>query len=275
MRRAGSVVRTGGRATPMCSARWGRGQVLSNASQTMSTTTPGSGRAASRRAAGRGGGGDREWRRPGGRLGGLRLLERERRRARFGGLRVRERERRRPPRGSGSLGRPRSRPLWPLDAPLPGLRLRLRLRLPRGGLRRRRGGLRRREALGGCWSQPPAIRRQGGGAGAAGQPPYLGTYEYRQADEQLRPRATSHIAGRATDGSVPSDSHPPLAGGQAPGGQPQSLATASGFCGQSPLQAVETPCARNGSNGFNNARRARHRRQNHRHRQNHSTTPVA
>ena len=54
-----------------------------------------------------------------------------------------------------------------------------------------------------------------------------------------------------------SDSHPPLEGGQAPGGQPQSLANAGGFCGQSPLQAAETTCARNSGNGFS-VRRARH-----------------
>ena len=53
------------------------------------------------------------------------------------------------------------------------------------------------------------------------------------------------------------DSHPPLEGGQAPGGQPQSLAKAGGFCGQSPLQAAETTCARNSGNGFS-VRRARH-----------------
>ena len=54
-----------------------------------------------------------------------------------------------------------------------------------------------------------------------------------------------------------SDSHPPLEGGQAPGGQPQSLANVGGFCGQSPLQAAETTCARNSGNGFS-VRRARH-----------------
>ena len=53
-----------------------------------------------------------------------------------------------------------------------------------------------------------------------------------------------------------SDSHPPLEGGQAPGGQPQTLADAGGFCGQSPLQAAETTCARNSGNGFS-VRRAR------------------
>ena len=56
-----------------------------------------------------------------------------------------------------------------------------------------------------------------------------------------------------------SDSHPSLEGGQAPGGQPQSLADAGGFCGQSPLQAAETTCARNSGNGFS-VRRARRRR---------------
>ena len=54
-----------------------------------------------------------------------------------------------------------------------------------------------------------------------------------------------------------SDSHPPLEGGQAPGGQPQSLTNVGGFCGQSPLQAAETTCARNSGNGFS-VRRARH-----------------
>jgi hypothetical protein len=54
-----------------------------------------------------------------------------------------------------------------------------------------------------------------------------------------------------------SDSHPPLEGGQAPGGQPQTLADAGGFYGQSPLQAAETTCARNSGNGFS-VRRARH-----------------
>ena len=53
-----------------------------------------------------------------------------------------------------------------------------------------------------------------------------------------------------------SDSHPPLEGGQAPGGQPQTLADAGGFYGQSPLQAAETTCARNSGNGFS-VRRAR------------------
>ena len=56
-----------------------------------------------------------------------------------------------------------------------------------------------------------------------------------------------------------SDSHPPLEGGQAPGGQPQTLADAGGFYGQSPLQAAETTCARNSGNGFS-VHRARRRR---------------
>ena len=59
-----------------------------------------------------------------------------------------------------------------------------------------------------------------------------------------------------------SDSHPPLEGGQAPGGQPQSLADAGGFCGQSPLQAAETTCARNSGNGFS-VRLPATRRRNH------------
>ena len=74
--------------------------------------------------------------------------------------------------------------------------------------------------------------------------------------------ATSQVedhASHACDAPPPprSDSHPPLEGGQAPGGQPQSLANAGGFCGQSPLQAAETTCARNSGNGFS-VRRARH-----------------
>ena len=70
-----------------------------------------------------------------------------------------------------------------------------------------------------------------------------------------------NVAGRRSRGRRPppprSDSHPPLEGGQAPGGQPQSLANVGGFCGQSPLQAAETTCARNSGNGFS-VRRARH-----------------
>ena len=71
--------------------------------------------------------------------------------------------------------------------------------------------------------------------------------------------ATSQVEDHACDAPPPprSDSHPPLEGGQAPGGQPQSLANAGGFCGQSPLQAAETTCARNSGNGFS-VRRARH-----------------
>ena len=70
--------------------------------------------------------------------------------------------------------------------------------------------------------------------------------------------ATSQVEDHACDAPPPprSDSHPPLEGGQAPGGQPQSLANAGGFCGQSPLQAAETTCARNSGNGFS-VRRAR------------------
>ena len=73
--------------------------------------------------------------------------------------------------------------------------------------------------------------------------------------------ATSQVEDHACDAPPPprSDSHPPLEGGQAPGGQPQSLANAGGFCGQSPLQAAETTCARNSGNGFS-VRRARRRR---------------
>ena len=79
----------------------------------------------------------------------------------------------------------------------------------------------------------------------------------------VRPRACaqrrrSKITRAMTAPPPPrSDSHPPLEGGQAPGGQPQSLANVGGFCGQSPLQAAETTCARNSGNGFS-VRRARH-----------------
>ena len=71
--------------------------------------------------------------------------------------------------------------------------------------------------------------------------------------------ATSQVEDHACDAPPPprSDSHPPLEGGQAPGGQPQTLADAGGFYGQSPLQAAETTCARNSGNGFS-VRRARH-----------------
>ena len=70
--------------------------------------------------------------------------------------------------------------------------------------------------------------------------------------------ATSQVEDHACDAPPPprSDSHPPLEGGQAPGGQPQTLADAGGFYGQSPLQAAETTCARNSGNGFS-VRRAR------------------
>ena len=79
----------------------------------------------------------------------------------------------------------------------------------------------------------------------------------------VRPRACaqrrrSKITRAMTAPPPPrSDSHPPLEGGQAPGGQPQTLADAGGFYGQSPLQAAETTCARNSGNGFS-VRRARH-----------------
>ena len=72
--------------------------------------------------------------------------------------------------------------------------------------------------------------------------------------------ATSQVEDHACNGRRRrhrSDSHPSLEGGRAPGGLPQSLAKAGGFCGQSPLQAAETTCARNSGNGFS-ARRARH-----------------
>ena len=70
-------------------------------------------------------------------------------------------------------------------------------------------------------------------------------------------RSRVPMDGAATPPPLRSDSHPPLEGGQVPGGQPQSLANVGGFCGQSPLQAAETTCARNSGNGFS-VRRARH-----------------
>ena len=70
-------------------------------------------------------------------------------------------------------------------------------------------------------------------------------------------RSRVPMDGAATPPPPRSDSHPPLEGGQAPGGQPQTLADAGGFYGQSPLQAAETTCARNSGNGFS-VRRARH-----------------
>ena len=79
----------------------------------------------------------------------------------------------------------------------------------------------------------------------------------------VRPRACaqrrrSKITRAMTPPPPPrSDSHPPLEGGQAPGGQPQTLADAGGLYGQSPLQAAKTTSARNSGNGCS-VRRARH-----------------
>ena len=95
---------------------------------------------------------------------------------------------------------------------------------------------------------------------------FRGTFRgQRLLRNPLYPRRSTSCAER-TNGASQNEgsdqrfvSHPPLEGGQAPGGQPQTLADAGGFYGQSPLQAAETTCARNSGNGFS-VRRARRRR---------------